>query len=208
MKTRFDAFTRCFVLLCGASGALILSGAAPAHDHSAHAAHTATAPTGYQRSMREYSIPDVVLTDADSRPVRLRQLLATKDTVMLNFVFTTCGAICPVMSKTFSEVPEKLGAQANGLRMISISIDPENDTPAKLKAYSKTYGATARWSFLTGRLEDVKAIQVAFDSYRGDKMSHEPLTLLHASPDRRWVRLDGFASADDLAKEWLKLAQP
>lgn len=208
MRTRFDSFARCFVFLCGTSGALIMSGAARAHDNGAHAAHMATASTGYQRSMREYSIPDVVLTDTDSRPVRLRQLLTTKDTVLLNFIFTTCGAICPVMSKTFSEVSEKLGAQVNGPRMISISIDPENDTPAKLKAYSKAYGASPRWSFLTGRPEDIKAIQIAFDSYRGDKMSHDPVTFLHASPDKRWVRLDGFASSDNLAKEWLKLAQP
>jgi protein SCO1 len=208
MKTRFDSFARCFVLLCATSGVLALSSAVQAHDPSAHAAHMAAASTGYQRSMGEYSIPDVVLTDADARPVRLRDLLATKDIVMLNFIFTTCGAICPVMSKTFAEVPEKLRAQVNGPRMISISIDPENDTPSKLKAYSKTYGASPRWSFLTGRPEDIKAIQIAFDSYRGDKMSHDPVTFLHASPDKRWVRLDGFASSDSLAKEWLKLAQP
>lgn len=208
MQTRFAARTRRLLSLCAASGVLALSSAVQAHDPSAHAAHATAAPTGYERSVREYSVPDVVLTDADARAVRLRDLLATKDTVMLNFIFTTCGAICPVMSKTFSEVPEKLKAQVNGPRMISISIDPENDTPAKLKAYSKAYGASPRWSFLTGRPEDIKAIQIAFDSYRGDKMSHDPVTFLHVSPDKRWVRLDGFASSDSLAKEWLKLAQP
>jgi protein SCO1/2 len=168
----------------------------------------AAAPTGYTRSLQEYQVPDVVLIDADARPVRLRALLATKDPVMLNFIFTTCGAICPVMSQTFSEVPAKLGAQAGSVRMISISIDPETDTPEKLKAYSKAYGATANWRFLTGRLEDVKAVQLAFNSYRGDKMSHDPLTLLHAPADKRWVRIDGFASSDSLAAEWLKLSQP
>ncbi len=74
--------------------------------------------------------------------VRLRELLASQDPVMMNFIFTTCGAICPVMSKVFSEVPGSLGAQAGKLRMVSISIDPENDTPAQLKSYAKTYGAT------------------------------------------------------------------
>jgi protein SCO1/2 len=206
--TRFAALRRQLLALCAATGAVTLSSGGLAHDHSAHAAHTAAAPSGYERSLHEYVIPDVVLTDADAHPVRLRELLATKDTVMLNFIFTTCGAICPVMSQTFSEVPKKLGTATRGLRMISISIDPENDTPEKLKAYSRTYGNTDRWTFLTGRREDIKAVEVAFDSYRGDKMNHEPLTLLHASADKRWVRLDGFASSDSLAKEWLKLSQP
>ena len=111
------------------------------------------------------------------------------------------------MSKVFSEVPASLGAQASKLRMISISIDPENDTPEQLKAYARTYEATARWTFLTGRVEDVKAIQRAFDSYRGDKMSHDPLTLLHPAPDKPWVRIDGFASAKDLAQEYRRMVK-
>lgn len=208
MTTRFAPLTRQLLALCAASVTLALSSAGLAHDHSAHAGHAAAASKGYERSVREYSIPDVVLTDADARPVRLRELLATDDTVMLNFIFTTCGAICPVMSQTFSEVPKKLGATTRGLRMISISIDPENDTPEKLRTYAATYGSTKRWTFLTGRRDDIEAVQVAFDSYRGDKMNHEPLTLLHAGPGKRWVRIDGFASSDSLVKEWLKLAQP
>ncbi len=102
-------------------------------------------------------------------------------------------------------MPGKLGAQAGKLRMVSISIDPENDTPAKLKSYAKTYGANSRWTFLTGRVEDVKAVQLAFNSYRGDKMNHEPLTLLHPAPDKPWVRIDGFASSKDLVQEYHKV---
>lgn len=209
MNIRLTSLTRVLPVHCVALGALILSSAGLAHDAKEHAAHMAKAATaGYQRSERAYSIPDVTLIDADGRPVQLRKLLATQDPVMMNFIFTTCGAICPVMSKVFSEVPSSLGVQAGKLRMISISIDPENDTPAKLKSYAKTYGATARWTFLTGRVADVKAIQLAFDTYRGDKMNHEPATLLHSAPDKAWVRIDGFASSDELAREYRKLTQP
>ena len=138
---------------------------------------------------------------------RSSDLLATHDPVMLNFIFTTCGAICPVMSQIFSEVPARLGPASAKLRMISISIDPENDTPAELKSYSKRFGATERWQFLTGRVEDVTLVQRAFDSYRGDKMNHEPLTLLRAAPGKPWVRIDGFASAEALASEYRKVVK-
>lgn len=183
-----------------ATGVLALAGRALAHD-GAH--HAATADE-YKRSVREYSIPDVSLTNADARPVRLRELLAAREPVMLNFIFTSCGAICPVMSQVFSQVPDKLGP-ASRLRMISISIDPENDTPAELKSYGKRFNATDRWQFLTGRAEDVTRVQRAFDNYRGDKMNHEPLTFLRAGPDQPWVRIDGFASPGALAEEYRKV---
>lgn len=206
MNVCMKALTRALTVHFVAGFTLLVSSAVFAHDAKEHAAHVAgTASGAFQRSVRTYAVPDVQLIDADGRPVQLRALLASQDPVMMNFIFTTCGAICPVMSKVFSEVPASLGAQAGKLRMISISVDPENDTPAQLRAYARTYGATARWTFLTGRVEDVRTIQRAFDSYRGDKMSHEPLTLLHPAPDKPWVRIDGFASAKDLAQEYRRM---
>lgn len=161
----------------------------------------------YRRTVKTYVVPDVVLIDADDRPVRLRELMAGNDPVMMNFVFTTCSTICPVMTKVFADVPARLGGEAKHLRMISISIDPENDTPLQLKAYAKSFRAGERWKFLTGRTQDIKAVQLAFDSYRGDKMSHEPLTLMRQAPGKPWVRLDGFASPDQLVREYRKVLQ-
>lgn len=176
------------------------------------AAHEAKSTKGmgedYTLSVRRYAVPDVVLTDADAKPVRLRDVLASPDPVMLNFVFTTCGTVCPIMVRVFSEVPGKIGPASKNLRLISISIDPEHDTPAQLKTYASAIGAGARWHFLTGRVEDVRAVQRAFDGYRGDKMNHDPLTLMRQGPDRPWVRIDGFAGADQLAREYRKLASP
>ena len=91
------------------------------------------------------------------------------------------------------------------LMHISISIDPENDRPAQLKSYAKSYRATDRWTFLTGALADINTVQRAFDNYRGDKMNHEPLTLLRAAPGKPWVRIDGFASSAALAGEYRKV---
>ena len=86
--------------------------------------------------------------------------------------------------------------------MISISIDPENDTPQQLKAYAGKFDAGPRWQFLTGSVENVATVQRAFDTYNSDKMSHEPLTLLRSAPGKPWVRIDGFASPEDLAREY------
>jgi len=204
MKMRADFPWLALAATCIAGGALLAPAAGQAHDGKEHATQW-PGKNDYQRSVRAYAIPDVVLADAEAQPVRLRDLLATSDPVMMNFIFTTCGTICPVMVKVFADVPARLGAQAKSLRMISISIDPDNDTPAQLKAYAKTFAAGERWNFLTGRVQDIKAVQLAFDSYRGDKMNHEPLTLMRHAPGKPWVRIDGFANPDELVREYRKV---
>lgn len=180
-----------------------LSMSALAEDHSHHHHHAVSAePAGYVRTQAAYTVPDVKLVNADGARVLLRSELAEQDKpVVLNFIFTTCGAICPVMSATFSRVQAALGPERDAVRMLSISIDPEEDTPAALKAYAGKYGAGPQWQMLTGSLDDSIAVQRAFDVYRGDKMNHQPATFLRAAPGQPWVRLDGFASADDILRE-------
>ncbi|WP_232834460.1 SCO family protein [Rhodoferax ferrireducens] len=163
------------------------------------------AQDGYGRTVASYSVPDVRLVNSDGARVSLRSLLDDKP-VILNFIFTTCGAICPVMSATFSQVQAALGLEQNAVRMVSISIDPEQDTPAVLKAYAGKFGAGPNWHMLTGSLGDSIAVQRAFNVYRGDKMGHTPVTLLRARAGQHWVRLDGFAGADDILREYRQFA--
>jgi protein SCO1/2 len=172
------------------------------HDHHHHA--MPSAQDGYVRTQASYAIPDVKLLNANGAGVSLRSELDDKP-VILNFIFTTCGAICPVMSSTFSQVQAALGPERDAVRMVSISIDPEHDTPAALKGYAEKYGAGPQWQMLTGSLETSIEVQRAFDVYRGDKMGHTPATFLRAKAGQPWVRLDGFASADDILREYRQL---
>jgi protein SCO1/2 len=206
VKTICVRFLRGAGLAMGLASAMVLvPDIALAHDGKEHTARWAGA-ADYQRSIRSYAVPDVVLSDSNARPVRLRELLATSDPVMMNFIFTTCGTICPVMVKVFADVPERFGAPAKNLRMISITIDPDNDTPAQLKMYAKNFGAGKQWTFLTGRMQDIKSVLLAFDGYRGDKMNHEPLTLMRQAAGKPWIRIDGFANPDELVSEYRKAA--
>jgi protein SCO1/2 len=159
------------------------------------------APTN-TRSVANYAVPDVKLTDSNGKKVALREVLAGGAPVMLNFIYTSCTAICPVMSTTFSQVQARLGADRDKLRMVSISIDPEQDTPDKLKSYAKKYGAGPQWQMLTGSAADSLAVQRAFDTFRGDKMNHEPVTFLRNANSKSWVRIQGFANADQLLREY------
>ncbi|RLJ20394.1 hypothetical protein DJ031_06220 [bacterium endosymbiont of Escarpia laminata] len=160
---------------------------------------------GYRRSEHNYRMPERKLVSMDGQPTSLATELEGDKPVMLNFIFTTCTTICPVLSATFSQVRESLGSESRNVTMVSISIDPEYDTPERLNEYARLYGADDQWRFLTGRVEDIIAIEKAFDAYRGTKMSHEPLTFLRADGDSPWVRIEGIASADDIVKEYEQL---
>jgi protein SCO1/2 len=183
--------------------ALLMPGAKTlAHQHHDHG--RAGEQEGYVRRVGSYTVPDVVLRDADGAKVALRSSLADMP-VILNFIFTTCDTICPVTSMTFSQVQTALGPERNAIHMVSISIDPEQDTPAALKAYGAKFGAGPQWKMLTGSLDDSVLVQRAFEVYRGHKMNHHPATFLRTRAGQQWVRLDGFASAADILREYRRL---
>ena len=178
---------------------------APAQESGEHAHHhhlAAASTTSVGRSEQTYSVPDVTLKDTDGRSVALRPLLEVKQPVMLDFIYTTCTAVCPLLSETFAQVQRDLGADAAGLSMVSISIDPEYDTPKVLRAYAQTYHAGPQWRFLTGSPNDVAKVQKAFDAYRANKMDHAALVFIRASQARPWIRFEGLVSPTALAREY------
>ena len=124
-------------------------------EHAAHRAAMNT--TRYTVSNKDYEIPDIELIDADGATMRLRTILDTDKPVALNFIFTTCTTICPVMTATFAQMQRKLGDTANKLQVVSISIDPEYDRPEVLKAYGRQFHAGRNWTFLTGDSKDLNA---------------------------------------------------
>jgi protein SCO1/2 len=166
-----------------------------------HAAHRAMMNSAhYTISNKVYDIPDVELIDANGTTVPLHTILDTDEPVALNFIFTTCTTICPVMTATFAQMQRKLGDKADNLRVVSISIDPEYDRPKVLKAYAEQFHAGSNWIFLTGDSKDIIAVMQGFETFTGSKMNHQPVTLLRKTQDQSWLRVDGLASSGDLAE--------
>ena len=151
------------------------------------------------------AVPDVTLTGTDGRPVPLRAALGDDRPVMLQFIFTTCPTICPLLTGISATVREDLGKDREKIRAISITIDPEHDTPGVLREYAANFDTDPEWMFLTGSLPDVVAVQKAFGSYLGNKMNHPPYTFLRRSPRDPWVRIDGIVHAGVLEREARKL---
>lgn len=166
-----------------------------AHMHNHHAVPKTT------RMTAEYVIPQVMLVRDDGKTVSLPDELNDGRPVVVNFIYTSCTEICPLVSHTLAQLQDKLGADRDRVHLVSISIDPERDTPVRLAGYARKYGAGPEWQHYSGTLDASITAQRAFDAYRGNKMDHAPVTFLRASPGKPWIRIDGFVTANELYSE-------
>jgi len=159
----------------------------------------------FTRSIVNYDIPNVEVIRKDGKKLSFIQEIDDGRPVIMNFIFASCSAICPMLSHVFSQVQTKLDKDIPKVHLMSISIDPENDTPAKLREYALKFGAGSYWDFYTGTLEASIAVQKAFNAYRGDKMNHSSIILMRVAPGKPWLRLEGFMSPDAVIREYRNL---
>ncbi len=158
--------------------------------HSTGPAEAAKAPPVAEARVE---IPDVVLVDQDGRPVRLRELLSGNRTIIADFVFTTCTTVCPVLSGILSRMQPKLGDHlGNDVLLLSVSIDPERDTPARLKAYAKRWKAGPGWVWLTGPKDVVEKVLRGMGAYTPSFTDHPPMVLVGDAATGSWTRYNGF----------------
>jgi protein SCO1/2 len=169
---------------------------------SASAGHDRQAAAQTLASTAQYVVPDVKVIRQDGKDVWLSEEMNDGRPVVLNFIFTACGSVCPLMSQVFGQFQTKLGAAAEHAHLMSISTDPEEDSPARLREYAHKFGAREGWNHYTGTLEASQSTQRAFGVYRGDKMSHTPVTLLRAAPGSPWLRIEGFVTPGELLRQY------
>ena len=165
---------------------------------------SASAEQKYRQSIEKYDVPDVTLVNQDGKKVRLRELLSTSKPVIVDFIFGTCTTICPILSASYANLQKRLGPDSEKLQLVSISIDPENDTPKVLKEYLKRYRAKPGWDFFTGTRADVDKVMYAFNAYIPNKMSHYPLTLIRSQDQGKWIRIFGLMGSAEFLNECRK----
>ena len=94
--------------------------------------------------------PDFALTSQDGARVSLADFRGK--VVAVAFIFTSCADACPLLTAKMAQVQDELGPEFGArIAFVSITVDPERDTPAVLKQYAQNFGANfAGWAFLTG----------------------------------------------------------
>ena len=178
------------------------------HSESSHENPSLTVKSGggnYEAEYSDYTIPDISFYDQNSQTVSITELLNNNKPVVLNFIFTSCPTICPVLTSTFAKLQSSFEKEQPAVQLISVSIDPEHDTPSVLFDYAAKFKANSNWTFLTGSINDIESLQKSFDSFRGDKMSHTPVFFMRAAAGEAWLRIEGFPSIKNIVSEFRQL---
>ncbi len=183
------------VVVIGQSGVARAQSDAMAHHH-----HMAAAPADTAR-VSGLLLPDVTLTDQHGKQTRFSDLVKGR-IVAINTIFTTCTTICPLMGANFAKLSKILPEESREkARLISISIDPTVDTPARLREWSESMGHTgADWTLLTGSKADVDGLLKALQVFTADKTDHAPIVLIGGDGVSEWVRASALLPPARLAE--------
>jgi protein SCO1/2 len=126
--------------------------------------------------------PDFALRGQDGAEVTLKQFRGRA--VAVTFIFASCSATCPILTAKMADVQIALGSDfGSKIAFLSITIDPEHDTPDVLQRYARTFGADpAGWKFLTGSpmaIQDIERRYGVFATKSSDReLDHTNLTSL------------------------------
>ncbi len=133
-------------------------------------------------------VPDFTLTNRDGRAIGLGDLAGTP--WVADFVFTRCGASCPMMTSRMARMDRELPSEPP-VHLVSFTVDPVHDIPSVLARYATAAGATPRWLFLTGDGGQIaelsrQGFKLGVDSPSGPAAAGE--AVLHST---RFVLVDG-----------------
>ncbi len=118
------------------------------------------APSAPRERIQKRYLPNVVLRTQDDKPVRFYDDLVKDKVVTINFFYATCDEICPLVMGNLAKVQRLFGDRVGrDIFMSSISLRPEQDTPAALKAYAEKHGAKPGWNLLTGSPGDIELLR-------------------------------------------------
>jgi protein SCO1/2 len=147
-------------------------------------------------------LPNNRVVDQDNRSLSFYDDALKGKITILSFIYTTCRDICPVVTARLSQLEEKLGSVVGrDVFFVSISIDPENDTPDKLKEYARAFSAGPSWLFLTGTPENMEAIRYKLGERSGGKISqHRNEILLYNDNNGVWERASVFGDLNTLTE--------
>lgn len=200
----FSRIARRAALLAGLAGSMTLAaGGVAAHSGEKHAAdpHPAAKPaatseaaaatplTPGTRDARTY-FTDTELLTQDGRAVRFYSDVLEDRVVLINVVFTHCEDACPLITKKLNDVRAKLGERAKDVWFVTISTDPERDSPQALKKFAKAQGVDeARWVFLTGDKAKVDQVLARLGQLGESPEAHSTLLIAGNVGAKRWSKI-------------------
>jgi protein SCO1 len=155
-----------------------------------------------EKAMEALKIPDIQVRDQNGREINFYSDLVRGKTVVINFIFTSCTSVCPLLSTKFQATRRVLAQKGvKDVKFISISIDPSTDNPAALNRYAQNFGADADWTFVTGEIYQITALLKSLGASIGTNKIHSDFILLGDATHGRWTRRSNTTTPEELAHD-------
>ena len=149
---------------------------------------------------REY-FTDVELIDQNGNSLRLYSDLLRDHVVVIDSFFSSCTGVCPVLNQKLTAIKEAFSEQmGKELIILSITVDPEVDTPARLKEYAKGLRAGPGWYFLTGSRENLETALSKFGMYVEFRENHSNLLMIGNDATGLWKKAFGLAPSEQVVE--------
>lgn len=142
---------------------------------------------------------DLVVEDQNGEEFKFYSDLLKDKIVFINPFFADCPGSCPIMHTMMKDVQAHLGDQlGQSVVMLSITVDPVNDTPEKLKDYAASYGAKPGWHFLSGSATNVNTIMRKLGKYVEAREQHDTVILIGNMKTKLWKKTNGLANVTEI----------
>jgi protein SCO1/2 len=178
-----------------------------AKSEAPHHHHDSADNTVTRTDKAKLSIPDISVQTQDGKSLNFYSELVEGKAVIINFIYTSCTAICPMSGDNFSKLQASLGERLNkDVFLISVTTDPEIDTAQKLKTWSERFKPKEGWTLVTGEKTAMIKLLVALTGSGPTKDFHSPTVLLIDDQNKSWITSYGLGSPANLIRTLDNLA--
>ena len=199
--SRLMKWTCCGLLLLCATSAMAQDTSPPkGHKHGQHQGRQEKANRP-PPEMQRLALPDVEILNQDGQPLKFYTNLVKGKLVIINFIYTSCTDICPLLGDNFAKLQGLLGDRlGKDVYLLSISTDPETDSPAKLKAWGERLKPKTGWTLVTGEKTAMRPLLIALTGTKQRRGYHTPAVFLVNDDKGAWHRTYGLESPATLIK--------
>jgi protein SCO1/2 len=178
--------------LCLSFGPVFAADDHSQHQHHQH--HQVAAEPAAKSASAEVKYGDTVLVDQAGRKVKLKSEVFGDRLVVIDFAYTNCTTICPVLTSLLAKVQDGLGERmGKEVSLVTITVDPARDTAPRLKEYAAKHGVKPGWTWLTGPTGTVNETLKGFGAYAVNFEDHPPMVLVGDPKTNTWTRFFGFS---------------
>jgi protein SCO1/2 len=166
--------------------------------HETHGSHAATTQA-VKAASANVKLLDLELTNQEGKKAKFRSDVIGDRIVVLDNIYTSCTTICPILTTIMVNVQSRIGERAGKeVSLVSLSVDPVTDTPARLRTYARRHKAS--WNLWTGPKPAMDQVLKGLGIYTPDYIDHPSSILVGDGRTGEWTRFYGFASPEQILK--------